>query len=467
MPRFQSTENFRLFATKIFGFFYRTVSRTPFIPHGFHRLTLKLTKEQFSFVELLLNQWMFNYSALSQAELENDQAMLTNLFQYLVTIPLPIDISSGDESNSNNASAMNYLESFDQLRIQCVQLLRSIAINHGKLTSFSVDTIAASLIRLYLDSEEQASVSELALETLLGMFAVNYLAHKKLFSIKKALFKCLGEYRDAGNQNRASIELLTSELSMHIEDPSKLLPPLIRAQGCFPYVQSGIQLEVNFVKKSSKLMQVFRSLLEDFQDLSAYGTTISNPGSDHAKERLVDALQHLATQYSKCLDIHCLEFVDNLVHLHAGSLNYREWGYMLVYQYDTVLTLRNNSIHSNSLASPLSAQIDTSQLELPVDGLVEAIKHFNKIEDWEGALAACSRLVDYYENEEFDYGKAADCMQQSASLHKKIAEFPRVPILFYGMFFTGSAFPSRLDGHTFIYRLKVNFCISQVVLTLF
>ncbi len=59
-------------------------------------------------------------------------------------------------------------------------------------------------------------------------------------------------------------------------------------------------------------------------------------------------------------------------------------------------------------------------------------------------------LVDYYEHHEFGYSKVAEYLTSSASFHKKIATLPRIEKIYYAVYFTGTTFPSRLDGHTFV-----------------
>ncbi len=130
-------------------------------------------------------------------------------------------------------------------------------------TADSTDMIAAQLLQLFMEGQENTTIHELLLSCLFSVCALDFLCHHNLKSVKVGLLRCLRLDTPA---NYHHFEQLAHELLSHLEDPTKLLPILSKQHAVFQDADSPDvpleQMEVQLAHKTSRLIKMFRSVME-------------------------------------------------------------------------------------------------------------------------------------------------------------------------------------------------------------
>jgi hypothetical protein len=132
-----------------------------------------------------------------------------------------------------------------------------------------ITAVALKLLQLFVEGQESSSLNDLILSCFFNIYVLDFLCNSNLKQIKKALLKCVSETLHLKSQNSHNLEVLTNELLMRLEDPTKVLPLLSKMQKAIDFQtnQPPTQIEALFISKSSKLLQLFRTVMEGMQIL--------------------------------------------------------------------------------------------------------------------------------------------------------------------------------------------------------
>lgn len=95
------------------------------------------------------------------------------------------------------------------------------------------------------------------------------------------------------------------------------------------------------------------------------------------------------------------------------------------------------------------AQTAASRLEC---ALVAGVERLAAADCWEEAVALCDVLAQRYERLTGEYSKLAAVGRRRAALVDRIARSERVHPAYFGVFYSGAAFPPDMRGRCFVYR---------------